>query len=153
MSIQRPGDVEKLEPLQSVAALGTLVKHTHRHPHICLIGRRAYLRLVWPDYISLFWVAGLTVALYYSPMYYLGNNMISIWPSLLTGTISHPALDSDIPHGLPYPGVETPLSSWMCGVVVNAVPLVIVAVFQLKFRSLWDLHAGLMGVLKTTLVT
>lgn len=153
MSIKGPGDVEKLEPLQFIATLGKLVKHTHRHPHICSTGRRAYLRLVWPDYISLFWVAGLTVALYYAPMYHTGNNMISILPSLLTGTISHPAHDSGIPHEHPYPGVETPLPSWLCGVVVNAVPLLIVAAFQLKFRSLWDFHAGLVGILKTTLVT
>ncbi|KAH9213380.1 phosphatidic acid phosphatase type 2/haloperoxidase [Leptodontidium sp. 2 PMI_412] len=54
------------------------------------------------------------------------------------------------PPELSYPWIKEPIPTWACGVVVVLVPMLVITLFQLKLRSLWDFHAGLTGTLKAT---
>jgi diacylglycerol diphosphate phosphatase/phosphatidate phosphatase len=150
MSVPAPAQAERRIP---IPRLGRLTKDAHHPQHQSCTGGVAYLRLVWLDYISLLVVAGLTTGLYWSPMYYPGHQIISIRESSLRPLLSVAVHNPQGPDGLVYPAVEEPLPSWLCGVAVTVVPLMIIAAFQLKFRSLWDCHAGQLGLLKTAVVT
>lgn len=45
------------------------------------------------------------------------------------------------------------MPSWTCALANFAVPIVVVAIFQVKFKSLWDFHAGMTGTLKALVAT
>jgi hypothetical protein len=53
-----------------------------------------------------------------------------------------------LPREITYPWVTEPLPTFGCALVVVFVPLLVIAIFQLQTRSLWDFHAGILGVLK-----
>jgi len=44
--------------------------------------------------------------------------------------------------------MSEPLPTWGCALVVVFVPILVIAIFQLKIQSFWDFHAGVVGVLK-----
>jgi hypothetical protein len=58
-----------------------------------------------------------------------------------------------LPSDMTYPMVKEPLPTWGCALVVVFVPLLVVAVFQLKTWSLWDFHAGVVGIFKAVVST
>jgi len=113
----------------------------------------SYLRLVWLDYLSIFAVGGLTFGLYWAPTHYSESQIIALKASIVNVSLLDPVQNPSITNKLSALHVNPHLPSWLCGLAVTVIPLMIVAAFQLKFRSLWDFHAGLVGILKTTLIT
>jgi len=106
-----------------------------------------YLQIIWADYTSISILALLTVGIWIAPMYYVECRVIPLWPS---GSSIH---DLRGPILLDYPQIPEPLPSWSCGFVIICVPLLIVSAFQIQTRRLWDLHTGVIGLLKAVLTT
>ncbi|EKD21354.1 phosphatidic acid phosphatase beta [Drepanopeziza brunnea f. sp. 'multigermtubi' MB_m1] len=114
----------------------------------------SYLRIVWLEYLSIAVVATSALWAYSLPVYYLELRLIPIQRS----SAPRSASEGSVPlfHGLvelSYPLVKEPLPTWACGLVVVLLPLLVITMFQLKLRSLWDFHAGFTGTLKTAAVS
>jgi hypothetical protein len=62
-------------------------------------------------------------------------------------------LDFRAPSEFLYPYQKTPLSDIVCAVIVTAIPIIIIGLFQLKISSAWDFHAGQVGILKAVTTT
>ena len=108
-----------------------------------------YLQIIWADYTSILILALFTVGIWIAPMYYVESRVVPLWPSGSGGSIH----DLRPPILLEYPWIPEPLPSWSCGFVVICVPLLVVSAFQIQTRRLWDLHAGVVGVLKAVVTT
>jgi len=118
----------------------------NQHPR--LKGVITYLRVAWVDYLVIVLVAGLGLGIYFTPVYNVNHRVIPIWPSVMNSNITDALQDLRVPTEYSYPWLKEPLPSWACALVVILVPFLVICIFQLKIRSLWDLHAGLLGVLK-----
>ncbi|TVY17104.1 Lipid phosphate phosphatase 1 [Lachnellula arida] len=108
-----------------------------------------YLQIIWADYTSISILALLTVGIWIAPMYYVECRVVPLWPSGFGSSIN----DLRPPILLDYPRVPEPLPSWSCGFVIICVPLLVVSAFQIQTRRLWDLHTGVIGLLKAVLTT
>lgn len=108
-----------------------------------------YLQIIWADYTSISILALLTVGIWIAPMYYVECRVVPLWPSGFGSSIN----DLRPPTLLDYPRVPEPLPSWSCGFLIICVPLLVVSAFQIQTRRLWDLHTGVMGLLKAVLTT
>jgi hypothetical protein len=117
------------------------------------IGMVTYLRLAWPDYLTLLVICVLTFGIYCAPLYRLSSRLVPIRPSVLSASVAGAQDDLRIPNDLAYPDLGEPLSSRACGMVVLFFPSLTIAIFQIKIRSLWDFHAGVVGFLKAVLLT
>ncbi|CAG8982847.1 hypothetical protein HYALB_00006657 [Hymenoscyphus albidus] len=117
------------------------------------VSSTALLRLVWLDYLGIFSFVLFTLGIWKMPIYYFDDRIVPMSP-----WVSEPSLDYGLaslrpPIELDYPWRPEPIPSWACGVIVVLVPLIIVALFQLKSPGLYDLHAGVSGVLKAVVAT
>lgn len=128
--------------------------------HARRTGLVTYCRVAWLDYLCIAIIAALTLGVYFAPMYYFDHRLVPMWPpvmrfnmnktlSNMIETLSEVRLPSD----MTYPMVKEPLPTWGCALVVVFVPLLVVAVFQLKTWSLWDFHAGVVGIFKAVVST
>jgi diacylglycerol diphosphate phosphatase/phosphatidate phosphatase len=78
-------------------------------------------------------------------MYYFEYRYLHIWP------VKDNLADTFAFRGPPeysYPAVPEPVSSVSCALLVIFVPIIVIAVFQIRIRSFWDFHAGVFGSLK-----
>jgi len=133
-------------------AVGSPTEHTrtskHRHNQYCSKGVVTYLRIAWVDYLFIALVAGLGLSVYFSPVYNANHRVIPVWRSAMNGNMLDAWQDLRVPTEYSYPWLKEPLPSWACAVVVIFVPFLVLCIFQLKIRSVWDFHAGLVGLLK-----
>jgi diacylglycerol diphosphate phosphatase/phosphatidate phosphatase len=111
-----------------------------------------YLCLVWADIIFIAFVAALTLSFYLTPVYLSNHRSMPVWCKM-TGNATHPVINLYPPKEYQYPSEVLVLPSWACGIVVILLPSLVVALFQLQKRCLWDLHAGIVGILKASVMT
>lgn len=114
-------------------------------------GSLSYWRIVWLDYVSIAVVAASMLWVYYLPMYFLDHRLVPVSQSIAGCNVAKSTPHVRGPLELSFPLIKEPLPSWACGVVVVVLPILVIAMFQLKLRSLWDFHAGLTGTLKATI--
>ena len=112
----------------------------------------AYLRATWPEYTSVVMIAILTGSVYFIPIYHYPQRVVPMLPSPWFNTSS--SLNAlRAPTELTYPWEKEPLTSAECGMVVVLIPFLVIALFQFRLRSYWDLHAGFLGILKGVIST
>ncbi len=124
-----------------------------RHKHARRRGWAAYLRVTWLEYLGLIVVAGLTLIVYCTPMVSKDHRVVSFVPSINLSNKHQPFQEFQVPMEISYPWVKEPIPTFGCALVVVFVPLLVIGIFQIKTRSLWDLHAGVIGVLKALVST
>jgi hypothetical protein len=124
-----------------------------RRRHARRRGWVTYLRVAWLDYLCLAVVAGLTLVLYCTPMYFKDNRVVPLLPSIRPSNIAQPFQEFQLSMDISYPWVKEPLPTHGCALVVIFVPLLVIGAFQIKTWILWDFHAGVMGVLKAVVST
>ncbi|KAH7419827.1 phosphatidic acid phosphatase type 2/haloperoxidase [Cadophora sp. MPI-SDFR-AT-0126] len=110
----------------------------------------SYWRMVWRDYASIAVVAASSLWVYRLPMYLLDHRVVPVSKYNPRSNLEDQSPAYEGPLELSYPYIREPIPTWACGVVVVLIPLIVIALFQLKLRSLWDFHAGLTGTLKAT---
>ncbi|CZT41417.1 uncharacterized protein RSE6_01153 [Rhynchosporium secalis] len=108
----------------------------------------SYWSLVWRDYVSIAVVAAGSLWVYLLPMYLLDHRVVHVSRLTPQSGIEDQLSRYGGPPELSYPWIKEPIPTWACGFVVVVVPMLIVTLFQLKLRSLWDFHAGLTGNLR-----
>jgi len=113
-----------------------------------------HLQAICVDYLAICSLALLTLGIWIAPMYYFEDRVVPLW-QLDSGGPLHNSGGYDLrpPTELGYPWRREPLPSWSCGFIVICIPLLIVAAFQFRSRHLWDLHAGVAGVLQAVVAT
>jgi hypothetical protein len=124
-----------------------------RRGHAMRRGRAAYIQVVWLEYLCLSVVAAFTLGLYCTPTYYKDYRVVPMLPSITPSGISQPFGQFQLPLEISYPLVGEPLPTRGCAVVVVLVPLLVIGMFQIKTWSLWDFHAGVVGLLKAVVST
>ena len=107
----------------------------------------AYLRVVWSDLLSTALLGVLILSIYSSPIYLYNTRLLPILPAAI-GSIPGTVLDRGAPVEFHYPQQKSPISDWACAAAALSIPMVLIAIFQLRVRSIWDLHAGIFGTLK-----
>jgi diacylglycerol diphosphate phosphatase/phosphatidate phosphatase len=112
-----------------------------------------YLRIVWRDWLCVGLVALLSAGLYFTPIYYFKHRLVSINTPVSTNDTVDAHHEPRFPVHLGYPWSREPISTLACALVAVFVPASVMALFQLRFRSLWDMHAGMLGVLKAIVST
>jgi diacylglycerol diphosphate phosphatase/phosphatidate phosphatase len=122
-------------------------KHARRR------GWVTYFRVTWLEYLGLIVVAGLTLGVYCTPMFSKDHRVVSLVPSINLSNKDQPFQEFQVPMDISHPWVKEPIPTFGCALVVVFVPLLVIGIFQIKTRSLWDLHAGVMGVLKALVST
>ncbi|KAG4429791.1 hypothetical protein IFR05_014727 [Cadophora sp. M221] len=110
----------------------------------------SYWRIVWRDYVSIAVVAACSLWVYYLPIYLLDHRIVHLSNLNMQSNVDDQKPYYGAPSELSYPWIKEPIPTWACGVVVVLVPMLVITLFQLKLRSLWDFHAGLTGTLKAT---
>lgn len=113
-------------------------------------GLTTYFRLVWLDYLSIAVSALLMTGIYFTPMYYLENRYLQVWPSRDNMASSETFRG---PIEFSYPAVPEPVPSVNCALLAIFVPILVIATFQVRIRSVWDFHAGASGSLKGVVST
>ncbi|PVH80782.1 PAP2-domain-containing protein [Cadophora sp. DSE1049] len=106
--------------------------------------------MVWRDYASIAVIAACSLWVYLLPIYLLDRRVVLVSRLNLQSNMEGQSPAYGGPSDLSYPWIREPIPTWACGVVVVLVPLLVITLFQLKLRSLWDFHAGLTGTLKAT---
>ncbi|KAI9678163.1 MAG: hypothetical protein M1817_006108 [Caeruleum heppii] len=106
----------------------------------CFRAFTAYLRLTWPDLVSLLLISLLMGGLYLVPLNRRQFRVLPLYRQV-GGTYWGP-------EEISYPYVEEIISSPVAAGVVVGIPVFCVGLFQIKLRSWWDFHAGVTGVLK-----
>ena len=122
-------------------------KHARRRVWI------TYFRVTWLDYLCLVVVASLTLGAYCTPMFSKDHRVVSLVPSINLSNKDQPFQEFQVPMDISHPWVKEPISTFGCALVVVFVPFLVIGIFQIKTRSLWDLHAGVMGVFKALVST
>lgn len=101
-------------------------------------------------------VAILISSIYLAPTYHLKYRVMAMWFVGKESEHGRPmgyAPDLRVPVEYGYPQEPMLLPSWICGVVVLVAPLLVITLFQIRVRSLWDFHAGVTGIFKALLST
>ena len=134
-----------------------------KHPQNCRLKNhqnnakgciRAYLRFVWIDTVLLALFGFLMLGLHFAPNNLRDPPLMPFWTQVpVAGNITGQNLDLRAPIEFLYPHRKTPLSDLACAVIVTIVPIVIIAIFQLRVCSIWDFHAGQVGILKAVTTT
>jgi hypothetical protein len=101
--------------------------------------------MVWADILGILVVALLALVVHLIPIYHRGRTVLY---HLSRNGTSEP-LDIE----LLYPKENPPIPSWTCGVVNFIIPIVVIAIFQFKIKSVWDFHTGMTGTLKALVAT
>jgi diacylglycerol diphosphate phosphatase/phosphatidate phosphatase len=132
-----------------------LPKHpeTRTPPKSNSTGWITYLRIVWRDWLCLGLVALLSAGLYFTPIYCFRHRLVSINTPVSSNNIVDTHHDLRFSVDLGYPWSREPISTLACALVAVFVPASVMALFQLRLRSLWDMHAGTVGVLKAIVST
>jgi hypothetical protein len=117
------------------------------------IGWITYLCIVWRDWLCLGLVALLSAGIYFTPIYYFKHRLVSINTPVSSNNTVDTHEDLRFPVDLGYPWSREPLSTLACALVAVFVPASVMLIFQLRLRSLWDMHAGSVGVLKAIVST
>lgn len=112
-----------------------------------------YFQVVWLEYLYLSVVAAFTLALYCTPMYYKEYRVVLMLPSITPSSTSELFRQYQLPMGISYPRVQEPIPTYGCAVVVVLVPSLVMSIFQIKHWSVWDFHAGVIGVLRAVVST
>ncbi|KAL2071524.1 hypothetical protein VTL71DRAFT_12759 [Oculimacula yallundae] len=113
----------------------------------------SYWSLVWRDYVSIAVVAAGSLWVYLLPMYLLERRIVQVSQLSPQAGAENQLPSYAGPPELSYPWIKEPIPTWACGVVVVLVPMLVVTLFQLKLRSLWDFHAGLTGTLRANVAS
>lgn len=116
------------------------------------VGWASYWSTVWLDWVSIACFAALMSGIYFTPMYSFDQRLVSMQP-LVSSKPNDPVLELRFPIELGFPWSKEPLSTTDCALVVIFVPILIIAFFQVRIKSIWDLHAGVVGVLKAVVAT
>ncbi len=127
-----------------------------RIPGMCLSTRKGivtYVNAVAINQASLFVVIGLTVGILFAPMYQFAERKFHVWPTSMNSTMLISTWDVRPPSDYGYPLQKEPLDSWACALIVVLVPWIVIGLFQIKLRSLWDFHAGCVGIAKAVIST
>jgi hypothetical protein len=115
---------------------------------------KALLRYTWIDNLVLFIFGIIILCLYWAPNNLRNPPVIPIWPAIpVDGTTKGKFLNLRAPTEFQYPWQKSPLNDIVCAVIITAVPIIVIALFQLRIRSCWDFHAGQLGVLKAVTTT
>ena len=122
-------------------------------PKSKLAGWITYLSIVWRDWLCVGLVALLSAGLYFTPIYYFKHRLVSINTPVSTNDTVDTHHELRFPVDLGYPWSKEPISTLACALVAVFVPASVMALFQLRFRSLWDMHTGTLGVLKAIVST
>ncbi|KAH7350965.1 phosphatidic acid phosphatase type 2/haloperoxidase [Rhexocercosporidium sp. MPI-PUGE-AT-0058] len=109
-----------------------------------------YWRIVWRDYFSIAVFAACSLWVYSLPIYLLDHRIVQVSNLSTESNMGDQLPSFGGPPELSYPWIKEPIPTWACGVVVVVVPMLVITLFQLKLRSIWDFHAGLTGTLKAT---
>lgn len=111
-------------------------------------GITSYCQLVWPDVAFLVSIGLLLAVAALAPMnqksYSSAYRVVPMW-TVDNGSTFHG------PTELSYPYFKPLLSSEACAAVAIGFPILVIALFQVKLRSWWDLHRGVVGSLKAVL--
>jgi diacylglycerol diphosphate phosphatase / phosphatidate phosphatase len=142
-----------MAPMAFIPASSNIFSPSLHHKHIMRTSCAAYFQVAWLDYLCLCVVAGFTLVLYCTPMYYKDYRVVPMLPSITSSNISQPFEQFQLPLGISYPWLKEPLPTYGCAVVVVMVPLLVIGLFQIKTWSLWDFHASFVGVLKAVVST
>ena len=135
---------------KSQHSLGFRLKN-HQNTAIHCIA--AYLRFTWLDTLLLALFGILVLGLNFAPNNFRNPPLMPFWTEVpLVGKVT---IDKDlrVPVEFLYPYQKSPLSNMACAGMVTVVPIAIIALFQLRIRSVWDFHAGKLGVLKAVTTT
>lgn len=116
-------------------------------------GILTYLRIAWVDLFSITVIAGLMAGIYFAPINSYSTRVFPMWSSVLSMDMTDATHDLRAPIEFSYSFKEPPLNDWACGGVVLGVPLLFIALFQIRIRSIWDFHAGAVGVSKAVVTT
>ena len=134
------------------APLNSCQPSTHRGN-----GRRSNwttsIQVAWLEYTCLSAVAALTLSLYCTPMYYKDRHVVPMLPSITPFSTPRHIESYQLPVGISYPWVKEPLPTHGCALVVVLAPLLVIGLFQIKTWSVWDFHAGVVGLLKGVVST
>lgn len=115
---------------------------------------KAFIRYTWIDTLVLFVFGIVILCLYWAPNNLRNPPVIPIWPALpRDGNTTGKLVDLRAPTEFQYPWQKSPLSDMVCAVIITTVPIVVIALFQLRIRSCWDFYAGQLGVLKAVTTT
>ena len=105
---------------------------------------RLFLRLVWLDLLCLTLVSLVMGALYLVPINRRNYRVFPVWRDS-DGSLRGPAYIS-------YPYVPQIITSPVAAAVCLTVPIAIVALFQVRLRSVWDMHAATFGLLRALIL-
>lgn len=109
-----------------------------------------YCKLIWHDAVFIALVALACAGIYELSLHQSSDRLFPLRPSRDEfGTV----YDLQPPPEYSYPWLPDPCSNSTCALLVTIIPIMIIGVFQLRFRSLPDFHAGLSGILKAVVVT
>jgi len=113
------------------------------------------LQTILIDYASIISFALFTLGIFMAPTYHVEHRLVPLWILASGGSGGTGGSPHSLqpPIDLEYPWKKEPLPSRSCGVVVIVVPLLVVAASQFRTRNLWDLHSGVVGVLKAVVST
>ena len=115
---------------------------------------QVYLRFIWVDALMLLLFGILITGLHFAPNNRHDLPLMPFWtqvPIIENFTVQN--LDLRIPTEFLFPYRKAPLSDLACAVVVTLVPIIVIALFQLKICSVWDFNAGQFGTLKAVTTT
>jgi hypothetical protein len=115
---------------------------------------RAYLRFIWVDALLLLLFGIVILGLHFAPNNRHDLPLMPFWTQVpITGNFTAQNLDLRTPTEFLFPYRKTPLSDLACAVAVTLIPILVIALFQLKICSVWDFNAGQFGTLKAVTTT
>ena len=137
---------DKFKPSRSYS-----FKKHHNIKKRCIV---AYLHFIWMDSLSLPLFGLLILGLHIIPNHRHDLPLMPIWiQDSVLANITRQDLDIRAPVEFMFPYQKSPLSDLVCAVAVHVVPIIVIALFQLRVRSLWDFYAGQLGILKAVTTT
>jgi hypothetical protein len=113
----------------------------------------AYLHYIWVDTLFLAIFGILILGLHFAPNNLKDPPLMPFWTEAPFARNITGNLDLRVPIEFLYPYRKTPLSDLACAVIVTIVPIIIIGLFQLRICSVWDFHAGQVGILKAVTTT
>ncbi|KAL2761003.1 hypothetical protein ACRALDRAFT_1026356 [Sodiomyces alcalophilus JCM 7366] len=103
----------------------------------------AWLRIMWPDLLTMAVLAGVALGIHFAP---LGSDV-----SRRTFPITFDGSGDIIYPTLAYPDRGWIIDSWLSGLLSSAVPILVVLVAQFHVRSFWDTNNAIMGIVSSIL--
>ncbi|RDW62705.1 hypothetical protein BP5796_11007 [Coleophoma crateriformis] len=123
-------------------------------PDLAKPTKLSYWKAVWLDFACIGFVAACILPVLYMPIFFSEQRLIPMQPPVLPFRLSPLALsDFGLPPELSLPRKPELLPTWACAFIVILGPIAVISVFQIKLRSMWDFHAGTIGILKAVVAT